>query len=501
MLDAERIDDIMKRAVTTVAVVLYQGEDVPAHSLGIFTPEWVDRLYRGIKRNTTRPFRFVCFVDQEYMFSEPVESIPFKLPYRNMFSLLEPFSEDLGRVLFMGLDTIITGNIDHLMDYRGPFAMLKDPWHDRPCSGVMAFPYSPQIWDKFAATHEEAAKRATMFGFASDMIYLADEPHYLLDDLGLAKGIYSYKAHIKGNEWRLKDSCIIYFHGREKPHELDHDWVKEHWGPPLLTPIKWVDALNNDPSVMLEQVKQNLSLDVPFLAPRAEHKGTALIVGGGPSLKDSLVKLRFHQQRGGEIYALNGTHDWLIERGIVPDYHVLLDSRPDNVCFVQKPHKAVKYLVSAQCHPSMFEALKGFDVTLWVSDADGVQELVKDREDKPIVLVGGGATVGMKTMYMVHILGYRKMHFFGFDSSYRDEENHAYPQPLNAQESRMEISAGGKVFTCAPWMAKQAMEFQKQARKLLELGCRLTVHGDGLIPHIMEIWNAADRNRRRGTVG
>ena len=110
---------VVKAVSVTVACVLYQGQDVPAHSLGIFTPEWVDRLYRGIKRNTTRPFRFVCFVDREYEFKEPIESIPLKLPYRNMFSLLEPFSEDLGQVLFMGLDTIITGNIDHLMDYRG----------------------------------------------------------------------------------------------------------------------------------------------------------------------------------------------------------------------------------------------------------------------------------------------------------------------------------------------------------------------------------------------
>lgn len=487
--------------MTTVVCVLYQGEDVPAHSLGIFTPEWVDRLYRGIKRNTTRPFRFVCFVDREYEFTEPVESIPFKMPYRNMFSLLEPFGEDLGRVLFMGLDTIITGNIDHLMDYRGPFAMLKDPWFDRPCSGVMAFPYSPEIWDNFVANHEQAAKEATMFGLPSDMIWLADVPHVLLDDIGLAKGIYSYKAHIKPNPGLLDDSCIVYFHGAEKPHELDHAWVREHWGGPVLVPIQWIEGLNNDPAVMLEQYRENLKRDIPFLAPRNVHKDTMLLVGGGPSLRDTLAKLRFHQARGGHIYALNGTHDYLIDRGIVPDYHVLLDSRPDNTCFVQRPRKDVKYLVGAQCHAAMFEALEGYNVTLWLTDHDGASDLVKGREDKPVVLIGGGATVGMKSMYLGYTMGYRKFHFFGFDSSYRADENHAYAQPLNANERRIDIVANGKTFSCAPWMAKQANEFQRQARKLLELGCRLTVHGDGLIPWIMETWNAADRNRRRGTVG
>lgn len=474
---------------TTIAVVLYQGEDVPAHSLGIFTPEWVDRLYRGIKRNTTRPFRFVCFVDREYEFKEPIESIPLKLPYRNMFSLLEPFSEDLGRVLFMGLDTVITGNIDHLMDYRGPFAMLKDPWYDRPCSGVMAFPYTPEIWDNFVAQHEEAARKATMFGFPSDMIYLATVPHVLLDGLGLAKGIHSYKAHIKPNPALLKDACIVYFHGKEKPHELTHlGWVREHWGPELLLPARFIDGLNNSPAEMLKQVSENMQREIPWLAPRKAHAGTMLLVGGGPSLRESLGKIRFHQSRGGEIFALNGTHDWLIERGIIPDYHVLLDSRPENVCFVQKPHRRVKYLLGAQCHPSMFDALEGYDVTLWFSEMDGVQELTQGIEHKPVAIIGGGATVGLKTMFMAHTLGYRRIHFFGFDSCYRDEENHAYPQALNAGESVQEYEVAGRRFFCAPWMAKQSIDFQHQARQLMALGYRLTVHGDGLIAHIMETW-------------
>ena len=475
----------------TIACVLYQGEDVPAHSLGIFTPEWVDRLYRGIKRNTSREFRFVCFVDRDYEFTEPVESKKLTLPYRNMFSLLEPFREDMGRVVFMGLDTIITGNIDALLDYDGPFAMLTDPYYpERPCSGVMCFPYMPEIWADVEANHAKHAQDATMFGFPSDMIYLAKHKSERIDHY--VDGIYSYKAHIKPNPELLEKARIVYFHGKEKPHELAGlEWVERHWGAPLMGKPEFITGLNTPMPVMIAQAEENLRRDLPLFREQPANKHEALIVGGGPSLKESLPHLRRHHDRGGIIFSVNGAHDWLLERGIIPDYQVVLDARPENIRFVLHPHKNTTYLIAAQCHPSLFDVLDGFRVVQWVactgspaSDAD----LGKKFSHKPVMMVGGGATVGLKTMNLAYLAGFRKFHFYGFDSSYRDGENHAYRQDLNDKESRMEIVAAGKRFTCAPWMAKQAMEFQSQMRQLLDRGCQFNVHGDGLIPWICKQW-------------
>lgn len=466
-----------------IACVLYQGEDVPEHSKGIFDAEWVDRLYRGIKRNTTRDFRFVCYSDQEYPFKEPIERRPFRLPYKNMFSLLEPF-QSTERTIFMGLDTIITGNIDFLFDLEG-FWMLRDPYFpERDCSGVMVFDPQPELWEFIEGNHERLANENRMFGHPSDMIFLDKVSHKTIE--GPERGIYSYKVHVR-DSGLPKDAKIVYFHGREKPHELSEPWVIEHWGHGRK--ISYSDSLNNDRKVMLEQVRQNLERDLPWFAEQNIPRCAALIVGGGPSLKESLTKLRFLKQFA-DIFALNGAHDYLIERGIVPNYHVLLDSRPANVDFVKRPKKRVKYLVSAFCHPSVFDALEGYDVTLWVNDMDGVMNLIKPYVDsRPVVLVGGGATVGMKTMYLTYLMGYRKFHFFGFDSCYRGDNNHAYRQAMNDKESRLEVEANGKKFTVAPWMAKQAMEFQGQARKLIDLGCEINVHGDGLIAWIMQKWN------------
>lgn len=258
----------------------------------------------------------------------------------------------------------------------------------------------------------------------------------------------------------------------------------------------FVTGLNTPMETMIRQAEENLSRDLPMFMECPANLNEALIVGGGPSLQHNLPNLRMRRDRGGIIFALNGTHDWLIDRGIVPDFHVMLDARQENVQFVRRPHKDVTYLIAAQCHPDVFNALKGYKVIVWLGCFDTREQendLAKKFPNKPIMLVGGGATVGLKTMNLAYLAGFRKLHFYGFDSCYSGESNHAYPQPLNDKESRIEVIAAGKKFTCAPWMAKQAMEFQSQMRQLLDAGCQIYVHGNGLIPWIVQQHQGGDR--------
>lgn len=472
--------------MATVACVLYQGEDVPEHSKNIFTPEWVDRLYRGVRRNTTREIRFVCYTDRQYEFKEPIEQKSFKLPYRNMFSLLEPFGEDTGKTVFMGLDTVITGNIDFLWDLEG-FHMLQDPYFpERDCSGVMVFEHMPALWAEITAKHSELAQQHTMFGFPSDMIFLDGVPHKTL--VGTDCGIYSYKVHIRDRGVPIEKARIVYFHGQEKPHELPGvGWVDQHWGEPVVPQISFVNTLNNDLSAMVAQFQGNLRRYLPRFEEEKAHDREMLLVGGGPSLAETIGDLRARWRGGGVVYALNGTHDHLIAHGIIPKYHVILDSRMENVEFVRHPRDDVTYLINAFCHPAVFDALAGKRVVMWLSDADEIRPLVS-RYDKP--LVGGGATVAMKSLFLGFLSGFRRFHLYGMDSCYRGDRNHAYPQPMNDGEPVREIMAAGRKFICAPWMAKQAQEFQWEARMLFSLGCEITVHGDGLISWIAKQWAA-----------
>lgn len=251
--------------------------------------------------------------------------------------------------------------------------------------------------------------------------------------------------------------------------------------------------LNTPVDVMVAQAAENLKRDLPVFIEQEAHKGKVCIVGGGPSLAETIPALRFLKDRGALVLALNNTHDWLIERGIVPDLHVMLDARDKNVEFVRKPHKGVTYLIAAQCHPSVFDALSGNEVLIWVADVPGMQDLV-DTIEKPLILVGAGSTVGLKAMGLAYLWGFRSIALFGMDSCYREDHHHAYPQALNDGESRMDVIHNGKRYSCAPWMHAQAEDFDHDARQLISNGCVIKAYGEGLLQAILNDINRSQKH-------
>ena len=189
----------------------------------------------------------------------------------------------------------------------------------------------------------------------------------------------------------------------------------------------------------------------------------------------------FRRQGDGQtVFALNGAAHWLKDRGLIPDYQVILDPRPENVRFVEPP-VAKKYLIGSQCHPSVFDRLSQHDVTLFHHAEDGIEGYF---EGNPVV-IGGGVTVGLVAMALVYALGYRKLHLYGYDSSDRDGEGHVYSQgETNAESSRREIWLDRRKFTCSPGMFAQANAFEGFARMMADHGALITVHGSGLLPSI-----------------
>jgi hypothetical protein len=105
-----------------------------------------------------------------------------------------------------------------------------------------------------------------------------------------------------------------------------------------------------------------------------------------------------------------------------------------------------------------------------------------------------GKTVGIKALYLAAFSGYRNFYLFGFDSSYRNEKSHAYPQLLKNKESVIDVKLPGihyldeqATFRSTSWMATQAGEFEEIAKSLASQGCRIVVRGDGLLPHVANL--------------
>lgn len=273
------------------------------------------------------------------------------------------------------------------------------------------------------------------------------------------------------DKWPSEDAHVVCFHGKIKPHNSDAEWVADMWKVGGLARPRFTSTLNNAPKIIVQQVNKNLQRNLPIFK-KHDH---AILVGGGPSLKSTFVDL-LQEHKTGVLFATNGTHDWLIERGIIPEYMVMLDSREGSADFVKNPHPSVRYLIAAQCHDKVFQNLEGYNVTVW---ANWMEELKTSH-----LIVCGGATVGMKLMYLTYLMGFRKLSMHGYDSSYLENDNHAYRQTLNDGEAVIDITAAGRKFKAARWMAKQAIEFQEQSQFLVKDGCEILVHGDGLLPWV-----------------
>ena len=57
------------------------------------------------------------------------------------------------------------------------------------------------------------------------------------------------------------------------------------------------------------------------------HKRPASIVCYGPSLIDTWEDIKLEKEAGNFIVTVSGAHDFLIERGIIPDVHIECDPR------------------------------------------------------------------------------------------------------------------------------------------------------------------------------
>jgi hypothetical protein len=183
-----------------------------------YDESWVEKLYRGFERNLTVPFRFVCFTDRERVYSEPIEQEPLIADEPDCGSLVEPYRLNEPMIL-VGLDTLITGNIDHLAEYAlnaETLALTRDPYApQQACTGVALVPKGHAfVWE-------------TYDGNPNDMVHLRKQPHVFIEDMWPGH-VRSYKVHVAGRGWL--ESRIIYFHGRPKMDGIpNEDFVREHW--------------------------------------------------------------------------------------------------------------------------------------------------------------------------------------------------------------------------------------------------------------------------------
>jgi hypothetical protein len=255
------------------------------------------------------------------------------------------------------------------------------------------------------------------------------------------------------------------------------------------------DGCNESDQVILDQVAFNIRRQLPQLYPHQPNKDRLALVCGGPSLAKTEKELVELVWSGVKVVAVNGAYQWCIDRNIKPSAMVMLDARAFNARFVKTAVEGCKYLLAAQCHPDAFDICQDRDVTIWHCCSAGQAEVdlltaYYFKRCNPLTL---GTTVAIRAIQVMRLLGFQSFDIFGLDSCWMDDAHHSYEQSENDHDRRLItwLRPEGREdlwcsFTCAPWMMRQAADFQKL---IGEQGnnFRLNVHGDGLIAAILRI--------------
>ena len=198
-----------------------------------YSAEWVDKLARAIRRNTTLDHQIICLVDQDYDFQEPVEKIPLITKETGWGCVMETFRPEIGtdQRFVIGLDTIITGDLNQILSWRGQCGLLTDPYHrETLCNGVGSFhpDFCEWIW-KAWQRRNEYGERIFYNGRVSEMAFLrllaADAVR--LDELFPAE-IQSYKVEWRKTPAMREQAKIVYFHGNPKPPNIEPELL-QHW--------------------------------------------------------------------------------------------------------------------------------------------------------------------------------------------------------------------------------------------------------------------------------
>lgn len=251
-------------------------------------------------------------------------------------------------------------------------------------------------------------------------------------------------------------------------------------------PVRFLNGLNITEGHVLANIKANCAnKNVPRIAVKK-----VVICGGGPSLADHIVAIRAKQSRGFHVYALNGAAAFLKSHGIQPNAVVMVDARPQNIEFVTPADPEITYFVGSGCDPAVFDALQGQKVHMMhIAAVDGAVDMIAELNPGCSILMSA-STVGLQALNLMHVLGYRIVHLYGYDSSNRSGAHHAYAQPLNDEQALREFQFQGKSYSASGPMASQAEQFAINYRKWTSQGMDLQVFGDGLLPDMWRFHEA-----------
>ena len=245
----------------------------------LYSADYVNRLYRGVKAHLARPFRFVCVTDDPSGLDPAIDAqpIPPRPPemrtlytyekngwpniYIKLLVFRPGFANLAGTTLFLDIDQIVTGDLSRFFDYRpGAFCIIRNwvEWRKRlfrkvpRCGNSSCFRFEADgsmayVYETFAREIDEAL---------DDRIWTTEQAYMThavgLDRVNFWPGnfVRSFKRSCTW-PWPLNhflmprlnpDTGILCFHGKPSPEQAIAGFRGRHLNT-WTRPCPWVREL------------------------------------------------------------------------------------------------------------------------------------------------------------------------------------------------------------------------------------------------------------------
>ncbi len=239
------------------------------------------------------------------------------------------------------------------------------------------------------------------------------------------------------------------------------------------------------------------SLGIPELQRRNPRMGRAIIVGGAPSIATELKNIRaLAKDPDNAVFALNFSHNWLIERKITPYATVMFEIDAEPETMLRAAHPDVTYYICSHCHAKTFDQLAGSKRVLWHIDPQSPPEEAAAKDCFPNgIRLGGGIGTFLRTISLALVLGFRNIDVFGCDSSFPDDSPSTHVEGYTTANdvttdafyvvARAMNSDETRKFKTVSYLSFQIEEFKAYCTANHGLFA-LRVHGDSLLRYVHE---------------
>ena len=217
------------------------------------------------------------------------------------------------------------------------------------------------------------------------------------------------------------------------------------------------------------------------------------LVAFGPSLADTWEKIKDFKY----VMTCSGAHRMLIDRGIIPQWHVAVDPLPGNTPkLIGEPHPDVEYLIASTCHQDVHDHLENFNMKLWhvfANEDDALRTLPNGEW-----ALTGGCSVGLRMMTIARFFGFREHHIFGMDGGMKIEKSHAGDHPAIPKKFFVTEYEGETYFTTPGYLeaAKQTFHELDQMPDV-----KATFYGEGLVQDMAKHYKPNPVAKEKAMIG